>query len=272
MVLRPAPAVSSGIVFRRVDLPASPNRRIEARPDLVIDTRLCTRLGNAAGVEVSTVEHVLAALSLAGVDNAIVDVDGAELPILDGSAGPLIDAINKAGRKTIAAAREALRVMAPIELKDGDRFIRIDPYEGRSLELSIDFADQAIGRRALCVDLDDPACARRIAGARTFCRLADIEAMRSAGLARGGSLDNAIVVDGDKVLNASGLRDPDEFILHKALDLVGDLRLAGPYILGAVTAHKFGHDLNTRFAALLASDRARVERAVVPIEPARVTA
>ncbi|MCA8889826.1 MAG: UDP-3-O-[3-hydroxymyristoyl] N-acetylglucosamine deacetylase [Parvularculaceae bacterium] len=265
-VLRPA-AAGAGVVFRRIDLEATSARQIPATPANVASTTLCTTLGAGPGagdgVEIATTEHLLAALSLCGVDNAVIDVDASELPILDGSAGPYVEAINRAGLKPLGAPREVLRVMAPIELRDGDRFIRVEPYDGRVLDVSIDFPDAAIGRQTVSVDLDDRASIGRLTAARTFCRLGDIEAMRRAGLARGGSLDNAIVIDGARMINEAPLRDPHEFALHKALDLIGDLRLAGGHLVGAVTANKPGHDLNTRFAAMLDAERTRIERAAV---------
>ncbi|MEZ5897789.1 MAG: UDP-3-O-acyl-N-acetylglucosamine deacetylase [Parvularculaceae bacterium] len=274
-VLRPA-AAGAGVVFRRIDVAMTAAQPIPATPANVASTTLCTTLSAglsaADSVEIATTEHLLAALSLCGVDNAIIDVDAPELPILDGSAGPFVDAIYRAGLKPLGAPREVLRVMAPIELRDGDRFIRVEPYNGRVIDVSIDFPDAFIGRQAVSVDLDDHASIARLTSARTFCRLGDIEVMRAAGLARGGSLDNAIVIDGARMINEAPLRDPHEFALHKALDLIGDLRLAGGHLLGAVTANKPGHDLNTKFAAMLGASRTRVERTALPLDAVRMPA
>ncbi len=247
--LKPAIA-DSGVVFRRQ------NATIAATPANVSDTRFCTTLA-ASGSSIGTVEHFLAALSLAGVDNAIVDVDAGELPILDGSAAPIVDAIEKAGVRALPALRFAIRVLKPFEVVDGDRSIRIEPADARLLDMAIDFEDPAIGAQTLSLDLDEPVDCRRLALARTFCRLSDIDTLRAAGYSRGGSLENAVVVDGGRVLNPAGLRDPLEFALHKALDLVGDLALAGAPIIGRISARRPGHDINTRFIrAFLAEDHA----------------
>jgi len=254
--LRSAEA-GSGVVFRAA-IAGAPARRIKAEAANVIDTRLCTRLGDSGGRSIGTVEHVLAALSICGVDNVLIDVDADEMPILDGSAAPYIEAIRRAGIAPQNAARRDLVIEAAIEVSDGARSIRAEPHEGRLLSVDIDFEAGAIGAQAVRLDLDDERDLARLARARTFCRLSDIDAMRANGLARGGSLDNAIVVDGARILNAGGLRDPEEFALHKALDLVGDLRLAGARLIGRIKARRPGHDLNVRFVrALLASrDRA----------------
>ena len=229
----------------------------------VSETRLGTCLRGADGGAVRTVEHLLAAISISSVDNIRVEIEGPEIPVMDGSAGPFLDAIDRAGKKTLSAARTALKVTAPIEVRDGDRFIRATPGDRRRLDVSIAFADAAIGGASISLDLDKPEILRRLARARTFCRLADIDAMKAAGLGRGGSLDNAIVVDGDRILNAGGLRDPDEFVLHKALDMVGDLALAGAPIIGRIEAMKPGHDLNVRFLRRLDAEASAVERVVL---------
>lgn len=254
-VVSPATA-NSGVVFRRI----SPDglktlALIPARPENISDTRFSTTL-SSEGCSIGTVEHMLAALSIVGVDNAVVDVDGAELPILDGSAAPIVEAIEKAGVRRLPARRHALRVVRRFEVADGARLLRIEPFDGRVIEIAIAFPDQAIGAQSLSLDLDRRIDLRRLAGARTFCRLADVEALRAAGFSRGGSLENAVVVDGASVLNPSGLRDPLEFGLHKALDLVGDLALLGAPLIGKVSAIRPGHDLNARFlkAACAADD------------------
>jgi len=249
--LRPARA-DDGIVFDLAALSSGPSRgRIRACIDSVIDTRLCTRLGNDAGGSIGTVEHLLAAATVIGVDNLLVEIDGDELPILDGSASPYVDALEEAGVASCQAPHRRLRILERVELVDGARSIIAEPYDGALIEVSIDYADPAIGVQTVVLDLSDGESLKRLKRARTFCRLADVEAMRKAGLSRGGSLDNAIVVDGDKILNQSGLRDPQEFALHKALDLIGDLRLAGAPIEGRIVAVRPGHDLNTRFVKRL---------------------
>lgn len=253
IALAPA-AAGSGIVFRRAGKTPfeTPESDIAARPDNVADTRRGVTLKNASGASVMTVEHLLAAFAICGVDNALVEIDGPEVPILDGSAAPFIWLIEDCGLARLEAPREPIIVAAPIREEAGDRFIAVEPYDGRLIEIEIDFADPAIGRQSVSLSLDDAETAmRRLGSARTFCTLGEVEAMRAAGLGLGGSLDNAVVVDGGRLLNEEGLRDPAEFALHKALDLVGDLSLAGAPIVGKITARKPGHDLNTRLARLL---------------------
>lgn len=281
LTLRPAPE-GSGLIFRRTDLfgadgaPLSAaETSIPATPAHVVDTRLGVTLANAAGVSVRTVEHLMAAFSLAGVDHAIVEVAGPEIPIFDGSAAPFLQLIEKAGVRRLAAPRESIVIQTPLRVEDGDRFVELLPATGRALEVSIDFPDAAIGRQSVSFTLEHAAAPRaRIAAARTFCALRDVEAMRAAGLGKGGSLDNAVVVDGDRLLNTTGLRDAKEFALHKALDLIGDLYLAGAPVDGLMRAHKPGHDLNTRLAAVLAAKREATARAVAGAvsDPARLRA
>lgn len=272
IVLRPAPA-DTGVVFRRMDMrgengrPRPPQETsIPASPASVIDTRLGVRLGNAAGATVMTVEHLMAAFALAGVDNALVEAYGPEIPAFDGSAAPILRLIEQTGLRRLGAPRQILEARAPIRVEDGPRFIELTPGPNRRLDVTIDFPDPAIGRRSVALDLDEPAGRARLAAARTFCRLQDVEAMRAAGLALGGALSNAIVVDGPRILNPEGLRDPDEFALHKALDLLGDLYLAGAPICGHIRAMRPGHDLNARFARRLIEDLAATERRVIPLQ------
>ncbi len=253
--IRPAEP-GSGVVFHRRDFGAGddPRALVTATPEAVCDTRLGTTVENASGARVATIEHLMAALSITGVDNAVVAVDGAEIPILDGSAAPFVAGIDRAGVLRQSLARRAIGVTEPIEVADGDRFIRISPSTARALDVSISFEAAAIGEQAVALDLDDRDRLRdEVAAARTFCRLEDIETMRARGLAQGGGLDNAIVVDGRRILNADPLRHPREFVLHKALDLIGDLALAGVNARGRILARKPGHDLNVRFAQRLSS-------------------
>ena len=255
MTLRPAPA-GTGIVFRRADLAAeggvSENAaRVPARADLVADARLGVTLRNRAGASVRTVEHLMAAFALCEVDNALVDLEGPELPILDGSAAPFIALIGRCGLTTLSAPRRIIEATQTIRETDAERFVEISPSQSRRIEVSIEFADPAIGRQSASLSLDDAEAARRLGEARSFCALREVDVMRAAGLALGGSLDNAVVVDGGRVVNAEGLRDPAEFVLHKTLDLVGDLALAGAPIRGRIVAYKPGHDLNTRLARRL---------------------
>ncbi|MEQ8935830.1 MAG: UDP-3-O-acyl-N-acetylglucosamine deacetylase [Amphiplicatus sp.] len=265
--IRPA-AAGTGVVFHRADLHHQDGKRfrgaeaeIAARATNVIETRRGVTLANAHGASVMTVEHLLAAFAICGVDNAVVDLHGPEVPILDGSAAPFIWLIEDCGLARLGAPRDIIEIAAPMRVEAQDRFIQVEPYAGRLIEIEIDFADPAIGRQSARLSLDDAEEAMgRLGSARTFCTLGEVEAMRAAGLGLGGSLDNALVIDSGKVLNGDGLRDPSEFALHKALDLVGDLSLAGAPILGKVTAFKPGHDLNTRLARLLMDSPAAVRR------------
>lgn len=273
LVLMPAQD-SFGVKFLRTDLVARAGlslaeATIEAAPRYVRDARLGVWLENSSGVSVRTVEHLMAALSLSGIDNVLIEVDGPEVPILDGSAAAFMDLIREAGSKALGAPRRTLVIGAPIRVECGDRYVEALPSDKARLEVTIDFEDQAIGRQSLAFSPgEDAEIVARLASARTFCRLSEVEAMRAAGLGRGGSLDNAVVVDGDRLLNASGLRDPQEFVLHKTLDLMGDLALTGAEVRGLIRANKPGHDLNTRLAAQIlepeAAARLAVEHAVRP--------
>jgi len=247
--LRPAPA-DRGIVFLTPPAGGGKMTEIPAHASSIIDTRLCTRLG-AGAQSIGTVEHLLAAASILGVDNMIIETDADELPIFDGSAAPYVEAMKSVGLSQNWAPRRAIRIMERIEVRDGQRSIIAEPFDGREIDVSIDYPDAAIGAHHLTLDLDSPDALFRLAAARTFCRLSDVEAMRDAGLSLGGSLENAIVVDGANILNEEGLRDPQEFALHKALDLVGDLRLAAAPVIGRIIAVRPGHDLNARFVRLL---------------------
>ena len=249
VVVRPAPR-DHGIVFRRLDVvdadPVAP-----ARFDAVVETRLCTRLANADGVGVATVEHLMAALAALGVRNARVDVDGPEIPILDGSARPFLDGLREAGLAFEAAPARVLRVLEPVAVSEGDARAALAPCDRFEIDFAIDFPDAAIGsqRRALAVTAE--SFARELADCRTFARVAEIEALREAGLARGGDLRNAVVVDGDRVLTPGGLRRPDEPVRHKMLDAVGDLALAGAPILGRYVGVRAGHGLTNRLLRAL---------------------
>ena len=252
LVLRPLIA-DRGVFFRRSDLAecSRDDQLIEATPTQVGMTQLGTTIVNQAGVSVATIEHLMAALALCGVDNVIVDVDGPEIPIFDGSATPFVDEIKRAGLERQSAPRRVVEITDSFIYEEGDRSISVEPLDHPRLDLSIEFEDCLIGSQSLSVRLDCPRSRDRLAFSRTFCRLEEIECMRTAGLIRGGSLENAIVVDGDRVLNEETLRDPKEFALHKALDLIGDLYLLGGPILGHIQASKPGHDLNTKFARAL---------------------
>jgi len=253
MVLRPA-APDSGIAFRRTDLPGQP--LIPARWDHALDGPLCSALGNGEA-RVATVEHLLSALAGTGVDNALVELDGPELPIMDGSAAPFVFLIECAGLQGQAATRRALRIDRPVRVRDGLREVRLAPAfpstaaEGLSVAFRIDFESPAIARQSCTLALGAASYKRDVARARTFGFLGEVDRLRAVGLARGGSLDNAVVIDGDRVLNAGGLRYPDEFVRHKILDAIGDLYLAGAPILGRYTGVRAGHALNLRLLRAL---------------------
>jgi UDP-3-O-[3-hydroxymyristoyl] N-acetylglucosamine deacetylase len=269
----PAPA-NSGVTFVRTDVRDEERSCIiQATPEAVVDSRLGTRLSSPEGVSVHTVEHLMAAFSICEIDNAIVEIDEIELPILDGSALPYVAAFDDAGLKTQNAPREHIVVSRPFELQSGDRYIGVFPALSSSIEVSIEFDDRAIGAQSLCVDLDDKECLRRrLAPARTFCLLRDVEAMRTAGFALGGTLENALVVDGARILNPGGLRDAQEFALHKALDLLGDLRLLGKPIRGRIVARRCGHEFNAEFARKFAAATNCWENEQTFVRPVKKTA
>lgn len=254
LVVHPARA-EHGIWFRRTDLGASGlagrDPLIPARWNAVSPSRLCTRLVNAAGVEVSTVEHLMAALAGVGVHNALIEIDGPEVPILDGSAMPFVGAFLRAGLTALSAPVRVLRVLEPVEVAEGDAVARLVPAEAFELSFAIDFADRAIGVQALSLDMSNGAFVRELCDSRTFCRAADVAAMQAAGLARGGSLENAVVVDDARVLTPGGLRHPDEPVRHKMLDALGDLALAGAPILGRYEGERAGHALTNRLLRAL---------------------
>lgn len=248
LVMNPAPP-ETGLIFRRSDVTDRHNL-IHVTPESVTGVRNCTTISNAGGVDVSTIEHLLAALCAAGVDNLVVDLDGPELPALDGSAEPFLKLIEQVGLKRQAAARRYVRVLKPVEVSSGDAWARIEPSESFELDVTIDFDDSAIGYQRLKMAPNVQAFRDRLASARTFARMHEVAALQEAGLSKGGSLENAVVVDGDEVLNPDGLRFDDEFVRHKALDLMGDMYLGGP-VLGRVTTVKSGHGLNHDLLAKL---------------------
>jgi UDP-3-O-[3-hydroxymyristoyl] N-acetylglucosamine deacetylase len=258
-------APGTGIVFRRTDLGLD----IPARWDMVADTRLCTLIALPGHPEarVGTIEHLMAALAATGVDNVIVTVDGPEVPVFDGSAAPFMFLIDCAGVLDQTAIRPLIEVLHPVRVEEGEAFAELRPYKfGLDMALSIDFAAAAIGRQALTVTLTDHNFRTELAHARTFTQRHEIEAMQAAGLARGGSLANAVVVDGHRVMNPEGLRSPDEFVRHKLLDAVGDLALAGCRLHARFVAHRCGHTLNNRLLHALFADSAAWR--VVSAEPA----
>ena len=249
LTLRPA-AVETGIVFHRVDLPVPVT--IPARAENVGDTRLSSTL-KRDGASISTVEHLMSALAGLGIDNLHVDVAGPELPIMDGSAGPFVFLLQSAGVEEQNAPKHYLRVRAPVEVRDGDKWARFEPYDGFRLDFTIDFPHPVFGseNRHVIIDFAHNSYVKEVARARTFGFMQDVEAMREAGLALGGSLQNAIVLDETRVLNSEGLRYDNEFVKHKVLDAIGDLYLLGHPLIGQYTAFKSGHALNNALARTL---------------------
>jgi len=250
--LRPAPA-NTGIVFRRTDV--KPVEEIRARAELVHDTRLSTCM-EQNGVRVATIEHLMSAFAGLGIDNAYVDLDSAEVPIMDGSAGTFIFLLQSAGIVEQSAAKKFIRIQKPVEIKQGDKWVRFDPYNGYKLTFTINFAHPVFAdtRQHVVVDLGEESYVRDISRARTFGFMQDVENMRAQGLALGGSLDNAIVMDEYRVLNADGLRFEDEFVKHKVLDAIGDLYLLGHPLIGAFSGYKSGHALNNALLRALLAD------------------
>ena len=242
LTLRPA-APNTGVVFRRVDL-AQPVD-IKADPYRVGDTRLSSCL-ERDGVRVSTVEHLMSAIAGLGIDNLYVDVSAAEVPIMDGSAGPFVFLLQSAGVEEQAAAKRFIRIRKTVAVTDGDKSARFEPHNGFKIEFSIDFDHPVFenSAKSVCVDFATTSYIREVSRARTFGFMHEVEWMRGQGLALGGSLDNAIVLDEYRVLNNDGLRYDDEFVKHKVLDAIGDLYLLGHPVIGAFVAHKSGHALN----------------------------
>ncbi len=244
LTLRPA-APNTGIIFRRVDL--DPAVEIEAKAVNVGETALSTTLVQH-GHKVSTVEHLLSALAGLGIDNAYIDLNAAEVPIMDGSAGPFVFLVQSAGIEEQNVAKQFIRIKKPVILEDGDKWAKFEPFEGFKVSFTIDFEQPAFTGRPQQVDVDfsSTSFVREVSRARTFGFMKDIEKLREMNLALGGSMDNAIVVDDFRVLNEDGLRYEDEFVRHKVLDAIGDLYLLGHSLIGAFVGHKSGHEVNNR--------------------------
>ena len=252
MVLSPAP-VDTGIVFIRSDVRGVDNA-IRAHADSVTDTRNCTTLTNKAGVSIATVEHLMSACAGLGIDNLIVELDGAELPILDGSSAQFVQVLMNAGLQEQIKPQRVIRILEPIEVRMGAKSAALLPmngFEGLDLDVTIRFADPAIGVQRRRVELTPHSFLNDIADARTFGFMSDVDAMRAAGLGRGASMDNTVVVDAGRVANPEGLRFEDEFVRHKLLDAVGDLSLLGAPIYGRFVADQPGHALNARLVRAL---------------------
>ena len=249
MGVRPASA-DTGIWFRRTDI-AEADSLVAARWDTVVPSRLCTLISNDSGATVSTIEHVMAALAGLAINNALIEIDGPEVPILDGSAAPFVAAILAMGIQPQAAPARAIRVLKTIEVRDGEALARLEPAEMLEIDFRIDFADRAIGRQSRRLNMANGAFVRELSDSRTFCRQSDVDAMRAKGLALGGTLENAVVFDGDKILSPGGLRYRDEPVRHKMLDALGDLSLAGAPLLARYTGIKAGHALTNRLLRTL---------------------
>lgn len=252
LTLRPAP-VNNGIVFRRIDLPTPVD--IPADAFSVHDTRLSTCL-EANGARVATVEHLMSALAGLGVDNVFVELSSSELPIMDGSAGTFVFLLQSAGIVEQVAAKKFIRVIKTIEVVDGDRWVRFDPFNGYKLSFTINFAHPVFAKtkQNVTIDLGEHSYIKEVSRARTFGFMQDVEYMRSQGLALGGNLDNAIVMDEYRVINPDGLRFEDEFVKHKVLDAIGDLYLLGHPLIGEFSGYKSGHALNNALLRAMLAD------------------
>lgn len=250
MRLSPAP-INTGIVFRRTDNPEAVD--IAVCPAAVTDTRLCTQVGEVK-TGVGTVEHILSALFGLGIDNVIVEIDAPEIPIFDGSSAPFLYLIQSAGIVTQEAPKKAIKVLRPVEIKDGERLARFTPDDHFSVTLEIDFSHPVIPRQRKHFDVIGDLYTKDIARARTFCFQKDVEKMQSQGLALGGGLDNAIVISEFSILNPGDLRYPDEFLRHKVLDCIGDLYMAGHMIIGAFEGKLTGHGMNNKLLRALMAD------------------
>lgn len=254
LTLRPA-APDTGLVFRRMDLPEP--YELKADPFLVNDTRLSSTLVSESGVRVGTIEHLMSALAGLGIDNLIIEMTAQETPIMDGSAAPFIFLLQSAGIIEQGVPKKFIRVLKPIRVEEGDKWVELNPHDGFRVQLSIEFNHPAFQRAPQSIEID---FARRsyideIARARTFGFMHEVEMMRNHGLGLGGSLDNAIVIDDEYILNQDGLRFPDEFVRHKLLDAIGDLYIIGHPLIGAFSGHKSGHALNNRLLRQLWEDR-----------------
>jgi len=257
MTLRPA-AVDTGIVFRRVDLPQAVE--IKACCQTVGDTSLSTTLVEG-DVRVATVEHLLSAMAGLGIDNAYVDLSAAEVPIMDGSAGPFVFLLQSAGIEEQAAAKRFIRIKKSVTVREGDKWARFDPFDGFKVGFSIDFDHPIFTRKTSTAEIDfsTTSFVKEVSRARTFGFMRDIEMLRERNLVLGGSMDNAIVLDDYRVLNEDGLRYEDEFVKHKILDAIGDLYLLGHSLIGAFYGHKSGHQLNNTLLRTLLADRSAWE-------------
>ncbi|MBT8475435.1 MAG: UDP-3-O-acyl-N-acetylglucosamine deacetylase, partial [Alphaproteobacteria bacterium] len=239
VVMHPASA-EYGIWFRRSDV-TDRDALIPARWDAVTQSELCTKISNTDGVSISTIEHIMAAIAGTGLHNALIEVDGPEVPILDGSAAPFVNGILARGLREQHAPVRALQILERVEVRNGEAFARLDPSDMLEIDFQIDFNEPAIGRQRKHLNMANGTFVHELCDSRTFCRSEDVDAMRARGLARGGSLANAVVVDGARILTPGGLRHSDEAVRHKMLDALGDLALAGAPLLGRYSGHRAGH-------------------------------
>jgi UDP-3-O-[3-hydroxymyristoyl] N-acetylglucosamine deacetylase len=249
--VRPAPA-DSGIVFVRTDVTDRDNR-VPVSAQAVCKTQLGTVITNAAGVTVATIEHLMAALVMSNIDNVVVELDGPEMPIMDGSSLPFIQILDHAGRRPQDVARRYIEILDVIKVVDGDKRATLSPADRFEVAFEIAFASAAIGRQRIDLVMDERAFRAELADCRTFGFLHEVEALRAMGLARGGSMENAVVIEGDRILNPEGLRRPDEFVRHKALDAIGDLYVLGAPILGRFEGVLAGHGINNAVVRALAA-------------------
>jgi UDP-3-O-[3-hydroxymyristoyl] N-acetylglucosamine deacetylase len=250
--IRPA-AADHGVVFVRTDIKDRDNA-VPATAKAVCKTQLGTVIGNEAGVTVSTIEHLMAALAALSIDNAVIELDGPEVPIVDGSAEPFVQILDRAGRRRQDAARRYIEITDTVVVEEeGGKFASLSPADTFEVAFEIAFPSAAIGRQRVDLKMDEAAFRKELANCRTFGFLQEVEYLRSIGLARGGSMENAVVIDGDRILNPEGLRRPDEFVRHKALDAIGDLYVLGAPIIGRFEGVLAGHGLNNAIVrALLA--------------------
>jgi len=242
ITLVPAPE-NTGIIFRKINANKNPVD-IAAHVDNVVDDRLCTTLGNSEGNTIATVEHLMAALRGCEIDNLYVEVEGSELPIMDGSSAPFVFLIECAGVVEQNAPRKAIQIIKPISVENEERLVELTPGTGFSVSFEIEFSSNAIGQQCMNIDLVNSTFKGELSRARTFGFIEEVDQLRSMGLALGGSLDNAVVLNGDEVLNEDGLRYKDEFVRHKILDCIGDLYLVGAPIIGHFKGYRSGHALN----------------------------
>jgi len=252
--LRILPASANyGIWFKRTDLKAGDNM-IAAHWENVEASRLCTLISNPSGASVSTIEHLMAALAGCGVHNALIELDGPEVPILDGSSGGFVAGILRSGIQELDAPVRVLKIQKTVEVHDGPAWARLEPGTGFEIRFHIDFDAQAIGQQDRVLNMANGAFVRELSTSRTFCNLEDVHAMHAGGLALGGTFENAVVIDGEKVLSPGGLRYADEPVRHKMLDALGDLALAGAPIVGRFTGHRAGHALTNKLLHALFAD------------------